>query len=441
MNDATHLGGLAVANRRIFMTAACGITGMLISGVAALPSEAASPPAAIAPPAAVAPASCVQMGAVGPQRSTTPETAAESALVDELQAIADANLDETAGVAPCSNFAGAQILVVNPSAQLLAQIQTVQAKYAELPVNVVPTKASMNDLMAAEVRIGKQAGRSVSSVSPDPATGGLDVTTPEADGPAAANLVQQITDAATNNGTITIPVKVSASAGILSNFSTPNRVQDVQPYSMSDNLYVPGLAESNCSAGVPIILSGVRRVLTAGHCPGTSDYNDGNLVGTQYTTSYPGNAAYYGDWKLLEGQTYIANAYTGSNTSSTKLNITGALWGVKGPSSQVCSDGAGTAQICRYFVITNRACATLDDGHYTCQLTVVYHDDTGTGSYTDADGAGPGDSGGPIYYSDNNGGLTVAGILKGGGVVNGEYIWWYTQLSGVQYWNSGASVG
>jgi hypothetical protein len=195
-----------------------------------------------------------------------------------------------------------------------------------------------------------------------------------------------------------------------------------------------------CSAGVPITTNGTRRLLTAGHCTGSTFTNNGNVVGTTYTTTYPGNAHMYGDWKLIQGSTYGTRVFSGIMSSNDSLPISGANYGGRPEGLQMCTSGRTTAQICRYFAAGSYATHTVNGVTSNYQQR-MYHDGNLDG-YADRSGFDLGDSGGPCYYSDGSGGVVVNGIVKGFTKPSTGAIEYYcTQLTGVRYWDAGSYVG
>jgi len=195
-----------------------------------------------------------------------------------------------------------------------------------------------------------------------------------------------------------------------------------------------------CSAGVPITTNGTRRLLTAGHCTGSTFTNNGNVVGTTYTTAYPGNAHIYGDWKLIQGSTYGMRVFNGIMSSNDNLPISGANYGGRPNGLQICVSGRTTAQTCRYFVTGSYETFTVNGVTANYQLR-MYHDGDLDG-YGDRSGWESGDSGGPCYYSDGSGGVIVNGIVKGRITpTTGAITYYCSQLTGVRYWDASAYVG
>ena len=196
-----------------------------------------------------------------------------------------------------------------------------------------------------------------------------------------------------------------------------------------------------CSSGVPITVNGTETEMTAGHCTSGNYFNNGALIGTTDTTSYPGNANIYGDWKLLSGdpaEDYALRTYSGGLSDQTNLIINGAHWSNRPIGAGFCSSGSTTGQICRYFVTASTTTVSISNVT-TGRLTRLRHDSTGGSGY-DTAGFRPGDSGGPCYCANGTGNVAVGGIITGYNTSNLLH-YYCTQLSGVRAWNSGAALG
>lgn len=202
--------------------------------------------------------------------------------------------------------------------------------------------------------------------------------------------------------------------------------------------------ENWCSLGIPVVVGETRGVLTAGHCTsGTWRTPTGRLVGTTYTTAFPGNARHFGDWKILSGSMYgeyVFNGPADSNSTSTRR-----LVGVsrRGIGQEVCHSGATTGQVCRY-VVVSQGDSGWSDGVEIGHLTVMYHDQNRDG-FSDSNGALEGDSGGPVYSQATS---NAQDGDMAHGIVNGYYNDWlgrrrytYTQFDGVTEWNSNVRFG
>jgi hypothetical protein len=372
------------------------------------------------------------MGSTGHQTWHVPSGGIPSVFGDARQAISDANRDMISGVAMCSDYSGATVFVANPIPSVLEQLSAVGSKFPGFQLDVKNVAAGLTAQLAASDRVTamEDSTSTLSGVSADMYSGGLEVRVQPSAWPASDALKSRINSAATANGAIRMPVTLTTGPG-LHNFTT--RLADTQPYYGGDEIRG---ATGICSAGVPILVNGVHAMLTAGHCTDSSFTNNGHAFGSQYTTAYPGNADIYGDWKLLSGESYGLRIFSGAVSSSSTLPVSGANWGARNNGLQMCTSGATTGSICRYFIFRSFA-KELIEGVWTNNLLEMTHDSTGTNLYEDLDGADHGDSGGPCYYSDGAGGVIDAGIVQGGG----DYVYTCAQLSGVRAWKSGASLG
>jgi hypothetical protein len=195
--------------------------------------------------------------------------------------------------------------------------------------------------------------------------------------------------------------------------------------------------EGRCSGGVPLVVNGIETMLTAGHCTSSSYYNNGSLVGSQYTTSYPGNADIYGDWKLLYRHDYHPRTYSGGLSDQTTLFMSVADWGPPQVGQGICSSGSTTGQKCRFFVTAINLSVSFS-GVQANQLFSMRHDST-NGPGWDTNGFLGGDSGGPCYYASGTvGKVRVSGIVKG--MTTTRLTYYRTQLAGVRLWNLGATL-
>lgn len=416
------------------VTAALVLAGSSIVAVAVAPSGSAKAATARLREASSSP-SCIETDATGHQIWHAPGTTpAAGPLGDALDALADANHDTVAGVAMCSDYAGAAIFVANPDATLLSKIEAIRANFPSAVLDLHHVAAGLTAQLAASDRVIhlSDSASVLSGVRPDMYTGGLRITVQESSWPVSDSLRQRLTVVATANGQVAMPLEFAPGAP---GTDLTTRAADSQPYYGSDE--IRGSSGAICSAGVPITVNGVHAMLTAGHCTDATFTNDGHAFGSQYTTSYPGNADRYGDWKLLSGQSYGLRIFSGAVSSSSTLPVTGADWGARRNGLQMCTSGRTSGAICRYF-ITGSYDTELIDGVWSNHILDMRHDSTGTGSSADANGARPGDSGGPCYYSDGAGGVIAGGIVKG---VGPGPTYFCTQLSGVRAWKAGATLG
>ncbi|MDR1634139.1 MAG: S1 family peptidase [Bifidobacteriaceae bacterium] len=200
-----------------------------------------------------------------------------------------------------------------------------------------------------------------------------------------------------------------------------------------------GVYQGTCSTGVALNLKGATRLLTAGHCLGSTFINNGNMVGQTYTTAYPTNADIYGDWKAIQGSTYSNYVWNGTVSGTSTLPINSANWGLRMVGDPVCASGQTTGQTCRYFVLSPQVGITFA-GVATWPLVQMRHD-SNNGTGFDKNGWGSGDSGGPCYYADGNGGVTALGIVTGRSFPSTSYTLYYcTLLKGVRAWDPSATL-
>ena len=383
------------------------------------------------------PAGCIEMDDAGHQIwDTSKATAAASSLGDALQRVADANQDVIAGVAMCSDYSGVAIFVARPGDRIRAQIEAVAGQHSGARLVVEDVANGLRSQLEAAQRVmaSDPSGDFITGVGPHTYTGGLRVDVRPDRWPASEALRTKIVSAATAAGTREMPVNFRL-GGHGTNLTT--RLADTQPFYGGDELVG---ATGTCSAGVPIVVSGSRKMLTAGHCTDSSFRNNGNLFGTQYTTAYPGNADIYGDWKLLGGQTYGLRIFSGAVLSSSSLAISGANWTSRAKGLQMCTSGRTTGSVCRYY-IDDTDDSQFFAGVWTNNLVAMHHDSYTLGTSRDANGADHGDSGGPCYYSDGAGGVIVGGIVTAKAGDASAPTYYCTKLGGVRAWNSSVYVG
>lgn len=378
---------------------------------------------------------CVELGKSGKQVWYDTPGSDVTQLGEALDSVANDNQNQIAGVALCSHYDGAAIFVKSPSDGILKEVAEIAKKFPDQKILTRSVDFSLNDLLATQIKLmqNQELVDNITGIAPDIYNGGLLID-------IKPELWAQVSVYQSKIETIVEPlVEPSMSLkfqqggeGELS-----SRDVDYAPHWMGAKLN--GSAGGYCSSGVPLIIGGVRRLLTAGHCTSGTYSNNGQVVGSTYTTSYPGKAKIFGDWKLLQGSSYALRVYSGDVYSSASLPITGAEWGVKALGSGMCSSGATTGQICRYYVADFYKAHSWN-GVLTYPLTMLGHTSSGQPGFSDSNGWKPGDSGGPCYFSDGAGGVKVAGIVTGR-YVAGSTDYYCTQLSGVRAWNSSAYVG
>jgi streptogrisin C len=319
---------------------------------------------------------------------------------------------------------------------MIDRVSEIGALHPELSLTVADVGASWPQLEGAAMAavLSPEYAEVVTGAAPDVVKGGILVDVIAASGEDASSppvSAEQIEAA------VGLPVELRI---VTQKAERSTRTNDTSPYYGGARLNYG--TTGYCSAGVPIKTGGVTRLLTAGHCPTGIFTNNGTTVGMMYTTSLPGNAHIYGDFQLLGSTTssYGSRVFSGVMSSSSSLAITGGNWTNGSVGQAVCVSGATTAQTCRYYATNWGRITDFNDGIMTYPLVEMRHDSTGGSGY-DSNGFLPGDSGGPCYWSDGNGGVIATGIVTGGlPNAGGTTAYFCSQLKGVRAWNSGAVI-
>lgn len=369
------------------------------------------------------------------------------------QDVVDAHLDEMTGVALCSNYDGIAVFLKNRTKEIEQELSKITQKYSgySLQIRQVPEASSALSTAALAIASDPALKDRVRGVGPDIYTGTVEVEVFVPDNTDLSPINPASRSAAINTPAVQAVVTASESQALAKTgravgvFASPismpksgdnyTRLVD-SPSGYHMGAEIVSNTGSVCSTGIPLNVHGTWTVLTAGHCGGSSFYNNGNLVGSQWTTAYPGNAPIYGDWKLLSGQTYLTRVFNGPRstipTSNSTLVMSGARYGAIPVGIAMCTSGRTTGQWCTYTVKASGVSVTISgvtSGHQMRMKAVGGH-------------AGGGDSGGPCYHSDGSGGVTATGIVKGWteDLVNGV-LDYCTQVSGVRAWAPTAYLG
>jgi hypothetical protein len=207
-------------------------------------------------------------------------------------------------VALCSAFDGVAVFTRPTDGELSSQLADVAAA-ASYPVFRYDVPVGLDAILAAGRSVlASDLDGTVIGFAPNIYTGGIDLEA--APGSDPDGIATRARDVLARAGDSAVQVVVHGGAG---GEALVTRQADTAPWWMGGQLVAPG--GGYCSSGVRITIAGVDRLLTAGHCTSSSFTNNGNLVGNQFTTTYPGNADVYGDWKLLSGSTYGMRVFNG----------------------------------------------------------------------------------------------------------------------------------
>jgi hypothetical protein len=363
---------------------------------------------------------------------------------DKLSITAGDHPSQVAGISYCSDRQGMVVFIKSGASSVERLLREEAAAYPEFTFEFQYVPRSLDEMtqLTSKVVSAGLAEQGLQGIGPDPYTGGVTIEVLVSAGTEAPEEATAKAEAAVK-AIIGEDVPVATTTATSEFVSSYNRYDDdAQPHYMgaaicSSSGSCTVSASGRCSSGVPITVNGTKTMLTAGHCTASRFYNNGAYIGSQYTTSYPGNAGIYGDWKLVYQHSYALKTYAGGLYDTTTLNINGANWGVRAIGSGICTSGSTTGQACRFFVTATGATRTVS-GVTTGRLTIMRHDSSG-GSGSDTNGFRPGDSGGPCYYANGTGNVAVAGIVTG--LSADHYTYLCTQLQGVRAWDSGAALG
>lgn len=359
-------------------------------------------------------------------------------LADELQLLADEHPDVFAGVALTSRYSAVEVYVADVGSPALADARTI-ADSSDEQVLFIENSHSLSGLLAAQDVVARMDLGDVvlSTVAPDFLADrlvvGVGSGSPEADprsfsvDPGLAGELAEHLDVDVE----VIPVPVDEPA---------SRRDDSAPFSMGGEIRS---GSKSCTLGIPINIRGVRYALTAGHCQGTDFRTPRNKhVGTMHTTTWPGNAALYGDWKLLRGDFGMA-LFRGGSTSSLRSGIHEGHFGTRSLGRELCASGQ-SGSMCRYVVVQTNAVTSIRQGDVivrSSHATFMRHDPDRAGT-SGCTGWVAGDSGGPLFSQSNvPDSYDVWGIVTAtGGQGTGTCRYVATQLSGVRAWTSSATV-
>lgn len=344
-----------------------------------------------------------------------------------------------------------------PGVDVIAQLVEEQGLAGK--VVIVPTAYSMDDLNAAEAAISQEWGDELSIgidfvsnaliVSPNSSQVEEEFPFMEKSALPLEEIVSM--EDVRKDGDISLGEEVGELPVVVEPYApieNSGRNNDTSPFIMGGRI-VGKEKNETCSLGIPISYANKFMVLTAGHCSSSNFYtkkydfsntkNNGAFVGTQYTTSYPGKASSYGDWKLLSGKNYWLSIWdtAAGSTKYSALAISAANWTSMTVGSQLCTSGQTTGQVCRYRVTVSKTSRKDAAGVNVGMLTEMSHQ--GVSGVNDKNGTRDGDSGGPVYYRNSAGKIVVVGIVKGASGDSLKY--WFVRLEGLKKWKSSVALG
>jgi hypothetical protein len=221
---------------------------------------------------------------------------------------------------------------------------------------------------------------------------------------------------------------------------TASRIADTPPFNGGDAIVSATQHFNACSSGFGVVIGGVSRLLTAGHCytVGTTVLNARSLGGT--TISGSGAAigtviasAYSSD---LDSEVISAPGsdliWTGPIGAPQRATVSGVgTWAV---GDQVCTSGAYGGEICGLTVQHVNYCMILSEFpislHLFCHLTQVQ------GSRETV----PGDSGGPVFRFSGSA-VEAVGTISGSNA-SGNGVSWFTGIYAILgQWGASLNTG
>lgn len=346
---------------------------------------------------------------------------------EELASIFSQHRDVWGGVEFCRDYSGLRVYVKNSSSISLAD--PVKQKHPTIPIYFVEVPFSSLDLEAAQDEVMRKDLSPTLSTEPDPERGRVLVET----GAPTGDLKQVRIPSDRAVGSHAVVPVVYVGNNIESGYAS-TRGNDASPFTSGADIRAQGFM---CSLGPRVYYNGRYVMLTAGHCLGGTHYTpQGKSVGNKYTTSYPGNASIYGDWKMLSGKSYSADVYNSGSSSSSRHHGAGANFGALSGGHQLCTSGRTTGQICGFVVQSTFArvkVGNVSTGHITKLAKKEGRINT-----HGCNGFRGGDSGGPAYYNNGSGKMIYTGIVTGHSRAKRgtQYrcTYYVTQLSGVRAW-------
>jgi hypothetical protein len=272
-----------------------------------------------------------------------------------------------------------------------------------------------------------KSGIKVDEFGPNPLTGKEDIGVINLTGRDAAKLRHMYAPQELNIFNVT--PKEAAAAHV-----ADSRIADTPPFNGGDAIVSATQHEDGCTTGFGIVIGGVDRLLTAGHCylVGTSVINARSLGGTAIS----GSGASMGTvtesgWESGELDSEVISGpgsdliWTGPIGDPQRATVSGVgIWAVGG---QVCTSGAYGGEICGLTVQHVNYCMFLNadfsnirlDLRYVCHITQVQ------GSREIV----PGDSGGPVFRFSGSA-LEAVGTVSGFST-SGNGVSWFTGINAI----------
>jgi len=388
---------LTLLNRRVFFI---GAASAIVAGTLAVPAAAA-----LGAPTAPAPVrSTISMGL----ESAVSNLAAKSygaeyggmAVIGNQRQLAVYLTDPAPAVERAFNrIAPAGTLVFRKTPHSMRQLNVIQSR------------------LQGKWRALRKSGIEVSEFGSNPLIGKVDVGVENLTASQAAKLDRIYGAPALHVFNVT---PRQATAGRLA----ASRVGDTPPFNGGDAI-MPAARTFNCSTGFGVVIGGVSRLLTAGHCftAGTRVYNGRSLGGTSFTGSNaPMGTVLESAWRSGLDSGVVSGPgsdliWTGPIGAPQRATVSGiGTWAV---GDQVCTSGANGGEICGLTVQHVNYCMFLSGPitlSYVCHITQVHG----------AREIAPGDSGGPVFRFSGSA-LKAVGTVSGFNTL-GNGVSWFTGI-------------
>lgn len=206
---------------------------------------------------------------------------------------------------------------------------------------------------------------------------------------------------------------------------TASRITDTSPFNGGDS-FTDGVSSTFCSTGFGVTISGVSRLLTAGHCYANDVPVENKIVDPSGPGGYSGGGADMGtvfgrqvsccdangmfigdvDSELLSAQG-SSLVWRGAIGASYRATVSGRASNAEG--LVVCNLGSASGEVCSTESSEQNMCITFSDGpntYRTCHETLSQNLNGGIANEG-------GDSGGPVIH-------VSGGLVYGTGLVSAE---------------------
>lgn len=401
------------------------IVGSAIIASAGIPANANMDQADPVTPACPSPWSGQRLRFVG-----DPSPATENAALAVAQLVA-MNPSLFAAVEYCADYSGVRVYTADSTGRARNLVAAVRHHNPGVKIWTFQRRWSKADVLAAAGVESERAGDEVTLISPNPVAGEVVVSRREgtplrraSTTPSGVPVREQLGDYFETN---------AGRQADVSPFTAGSKIIDTAPHPSEPNVSIV----FSCSLGPRVKIDGVYRTLTAGHCSRSNYYSPaGGRVGATLTTTWPGSALKYGDWKVLYGGSYSGSVWSGGIYSATRLAPWGIDWNDLPYGQKLCHSGAASGQPCRFQAELNHQVVSYKDeqtGAVTRAGRITFLSSSGGL----CNGWIKGDSGGAVYYNHGGDRMAYTGLVSG--LDPGSCTYLMAEIGGVRAWNASAT--